>query len=149
MIEPIELEFSLDCSAEHAFDVWTCRAQMWWPSEHTVSRDPSVAVTFEPRAGGRIFERTPDGTEHDWGEVLAWEPPGRLRYTWRIATEPENATEVEISFTAEGDRTLVKIRHDGWGRLGSFGAEWRHANRLGWAGTIPAYRRACSSVGAG
>lgn len=146
-MEAIELEFSLDCSPGHAFDVWTCRATMWWPSAHTMSRDPSAVVTFEPRAGGRIFERTDDGTEHAWGQILAWEPPDRLRYTWHIATEPENATEVEITFVADGDGTKVRVHHDGFDRLGEFGTEWRRANRLGWAGTIPVYRRAIASTG--
>ncbi|MGZ8604331.1 MAG: SRPBCC domain-containing protein [Actinomycetota bacterium] len=142
-MEPIELEFPLDCSPEHAFDVWTCRATMWWPSAHTMSRDPSVVVTFEPRAGGRIFERTPDGVEHEWGEILAWEPPARLRYTWHIATEPDNATEVEITFAPEGDRTRVHVLHSGWDRLGAFGSEWRTTNHLGWHGVLPDYERAC------
>ena len=144
-MEPITLEFSLDCSPEHAFDVWTCRATMWWPHAHTRSLDPSVVVTFEPREGGRIFERTPDGTEHEWGEILVWEPPARLLYTWHIATEPEHATEVEITFEGEADRTTVRILHRGWERLGASGAEWRSRNRQGWAGVLPAYRRACDA----
>jgi uncharacterized protein YndB with AHSA1/START domain len=145
-MEPIELDFTLDCSPRHAFDVWTNRTAMWWPSAHTMSRDPNVAVTFEPRAGGRIFERTPDGAEHDWGTVLAWEPPALLRYTWHIATEPANATEVEIAFAADGDRTKVHIVHRGFDRLGEFGEEWRRTNRLGWAGVLPDYRRACAAA---
>lgn len=44
---------------------------------------PGLVVTFESHPGGRIDERTPDGAEHDWGEVLAWEPPRRLAYLWR------------------------------------------------------------------
>jgi uncharacterized protein YndB with AHSA1/START domain len=145
--EPIALEFTIDCPPDHAFDVWTCRTTMWWPSEHTMSRDPTAVVTFEPRAGGRIFERTDDGTELDWGQVLAWEPPERLRYTWHIATERENATEVEITFEDDGGGTKVRVHHGGFGRLGAFGDEWRRANRLGWAGTIPVYRRACDGSG--
>jgi uncharacterized protein YndB with AHSA1/START domain len=145
--EAITLEFTIDCPPEHAFDVWTCRATMWWPPEHTMSHDPSAVVTFEPRPGGRIYERTRDGTEHDWGEILVWEPPGRLRYTWHIATEHENATQVEIRFEADGERTKVRVHHEGFGRLGGFGDEWRRANRLGWAGTVPVYRKACAASG--
>jgi uncharacterized protein YndB with AHSA1/START domain len=144
--EPIELEFTLRCSPEHAFGVWTGRSATWWPSAHTMSRHPDVVVTFEPFAGGRIFERTPDGTEHEWGSILAWEPPSLLRYTWHIATERANATDIEIRFAPEGDGTRVRVRHDGWERLGAFGAGWRGANRLGWAGVLPDYRRACAAV---
>ena len=71
MIDPIEIDFTVACSPEHAFDVWTTRTTLWWPVEHTVSAEPDVAVSIEPRVGGRIFERTPAGEEHAWGEVLA------------------------------------------------------------------------------
>jgi hypothetical protein len=36
---------------------------------HDVS--PGLVVTFESRQGGRIYERTPEGAEHDWGGLLA------------------------------------------------------------------------------
>jgi hypothetical protein len=77
-MEPIELRFTVDCSPKHAFGVWATRTSLWWPHSHSVSGDPGLTVTFEPRPGGRIFERTRGGVEHDWGEVLAWEPPRRL-----------------------------------------------------------------------
>ena len=48
-------------------------------------------MTFECRPGGRIFERTPDGVEHDWGEVLAWEPPHRLAYLWHLGSDRDRA----------------------------------------------------------
>ena len=71
-MDPLELEFTVECPVEDAFDLWARRTSMWWPKGHSVSADPGLAVTFEPRVGGRIFERTPDGAEHDWGEVLGW-----------------------------------------------------------------------------
>ena len=140
MSQVIELDFALDCSPEHAFDVWTCRATMWWPPEHTMSRHDDVVVAFEPRVGGRVFERTPDGAHHTWGEIVAWDPPERLAYTWYIATEPEHATDVEIRFEPEGEGTRVRIRHGGWERLGAFGVGWRRTNLAGWDGVLPAYR---------
>jgi uncharacterized protein YndB with AHSA1/START domain len=75
--------------------VWATRASLWWPHGHSRSGEPGLTVTFEPRPGGRIFERTPGGAEHDWGEVLAWEPPRRLAYLWHIYGPREDATEVE------------------------------------------------------
>lgn len=69
-MEPIVVEFEVSCTPAHAFRVWTHDGPSWWPPSHSVSTDPDLAVVFEPRPGGRIFERTPDGTEHDWGEVV-------------------------------------------------------------------------------
>jgi len=68
-----------------------------WPPEHTASHEPGAEIVFEHRAGGRIFERTPPGDEIEWGEITEWEPPRRLRYGWHIATDPANATDVEIA----------------------------------------------------
>ena len=118
-MDPLELEFRVECSPQHAFDVWANRASLWWPRDHTASGDSLAAFTYEPRVGGRIFERADDGTEHDWGEVLAWEPPQRLVYLWHMGAERADATEVEVSFSASGEATLVKILHSGWERLGA------------------------------
>lgn len=53
-MEPLELEFTLACSAQHAFAVWTSKTTRWWPADHSVSGDPGLTVTIEPRPGGRI-----------------------------------------------------------------------------------------------
>jgi len=139
----LELEFTVECSTEHAFETWASRTASWWPRDHTRSADPQATVGFEPRIGGRIYERTSTGVEYDWGEVLVWEPPHRLAYLWHIAGDISDATEVTISFSPAGDATVVRIDHHGWEKLGARGAELRERNRRGWDGLIPHYRRAC------
>jgi len=149
VIEPIELEFTVACSPEHAFEVWATRASLWWPHAHSRSGGPGLTVTFEPRRGGRIYERTTEGVEHDWGEVTVWQPPNRLAYLWHIYGDRADATEVEVVFTGRGDSTRVSIVHGGWDRLGDRAADLRDLNRAGWAGVIPPYRAGCSSLAAG
>lgn len=137
MIEPLELSFEIDCEPAHAFEVWTTRFDQWWPRGHSVSGDPA-AVVLEPRVGGRIYERAADGTEFDWGEVTAWEPPVRLAYLWHIRRDRADATDVELTFDDAGDGTTrLRIVHTGWERLGAGAQEWRDANRGGWTGLVP------------
>jgi uncharacterized protein YndB with AHSA1/START domain len=81
-MEPLRLEFTVACPPARAFALWAEQTSRWWPHGHSVSGEPGLSVVFEP--GGRIYERTPDGTEHDWGEVLVWEPPHRLVYLWHL-----------------------------------------------------------------
>jgi uncharacterized protein YndB with AHSA1/START domain len=145
-MEPLELRFSVACPVEHAFDVWAARTSLWWPPGHSVSGAPGLTVTFEPRPGGRIFERTPEGAEHDWGEVLVWEPPGRLTYLWHLRFDRADATEVDITFEGDGETTTVTIVHRGWERLGAKGPERRERNRRGWEGVLAHYSRACAPV---
>ena len=77
---------------------------------------------LEGRPGGRIFERTPAGDEHEWGEVTVWEPPTRLGYLWHLRRDRADATDVEIRFVDRGDgSTRVEIVHRGWERLGRRG----------------------------
>jgi uncharacterized protein YndB with AHSA1/START domain len=143
VIEPLRISFEVGCSPDHAFDTWTGRASAWWPPEHTVSHQPGAEIVFEPRAGGRIFERTRDGEEIEWGEVVEWDPPRRLRYLWHIATDPAHATDVEIVFLELADSTTrVEIEHGGWEKLGEIGHAWREANQAGWGGVLPSYEDA-------
>ena len=141
-MEPLELRFDVGCPVEHAFATWARRISLWWPPSHSVSGDP-LDVVIEPRPGGRIFERTRAGEEHDWGEVLAWEPPHRLAYLWHLRQDRADATEVEIRFAAAGGGTSVHIVHRGWERLGARGPRLRERNRAGWAGVLQPYRDAC------
>ena len=135
---PLRNEFTVGCAPEHAFEVWAERTSLWWPASHSVSGAPE-AVTFEPRTGGRVYERGPSGEEHNWGRVLAWEPPRRLVYSWHLRQDAADATEVEITFTASGAGTTVAIVHHGWERLGARGPGLRERNMRAWAGLLPAY----------
>ena len=120
--------------------MWTTRASIWWPPDHSVSGETGIQVVFEERVGGRIFERTPAGAEHEWGRVTVWEPPTRLAYTWHLRRTPDDATDVEIRFVdAGGDRTLVEIEHAGFERFGAQAPERREGNRLGWTSVYPRF----------
>ena len=137
-IEPIRLSFDVACPADRAFEVWTTRIDVWWPADHTVSGEDDATVVLEPRSGGRIFERTTSGTEHEWGEVTIWEPPTRLGYLWHLRRDRADATEVEIQFIDRGDATTrVEIEHRGWEALGAEGESWRDRNHGGWATLLP------------
>jgi uncharacterized protein YndB with AHSA1/START domain len=143
VIEPIRIAFDVAAPPEHAFEVWTARISQWWPADHTVTVEADLTVVLEGRAGGRIFERTRDGVEHDWGEVTVWDPPTRLAYLWHLRRDRAEATEVEVHFVDRGDATTrVEIEHRGWERLGADGAPLRDRNLGGWATLLPYYEAA-------
>jgi hypothetical protein len=145
VIEPIRLDFVVACPADHAFRVWTAGIDRWWPADHTVSAEAGLTVVLEARPGGRIFERTPSGVEHDWGEVTTWEPPHRFGYLWHLRRDRADATEVEIRFVDRGDATTrVEIEHRGWERLGAEAETWRDRNHGGWATLLPHYMAAAA-----
>jgi uncharacterized protein YndB with AHSA1/START domain len=146
--EPLRLSFEIRCPAEHAFEIWTTRLSTWWPKGHSASGDPGTDVVFEPRLGGRIFERTPDGTEIEWGEITRWSPPVRLGYVWHIGRDRTEATDVALTFVDLGDGTTrLDIVHSGWERLGARGQQWREANASGWGALIPCFAAAADAVG--
>ena len=148
MIEPLSLSFDVACSAEHAFATWTARIGSWWPSDHTVSGERCLDVVLEPRIGGRIYERTRAGDEHEWGEVTVWEPPARLGYLWHLRRDRREATEVEIRFIAlAGAATRVEIEHRGWEGLGDGAGDWRDRNRGGWRTLLPHFIEATRGAG--
>jgi uncharacterized protein YndB with AHSA1/START domain len=140
VIEPLRLDFEVACPSDRAFEVWTAHIATWWPADHTVTGDDDLLVVLEGREGGRIYERTRDGVEHDWGWVTAWEPPGRLVYRWHLKRDRSDATEVEIRFLPLGpERTRVEIEHRDWERLGAEGQAWRDRNAGGWSTLLPHY----------
>ena len=145
----VEQSTYVDASPDHAFEVFTERIESWWPlGTHSIFEGESDTVVFEARVGGRIYERTPDGREGDWGEVLELEAPRRIVYSWHPGHDPsEGVTEVEIRFDPEGDGTRVSIVHSGWERLGERGAKTRemYTTPDAWEGVLELYRLKASS----
>ena len=100
-----------------AFEVFV--GQEWWPVHtHHLAEPHGREVVLEPFAGGRWYERAADGTETDWGTVLAWQPPYRLLLTWQVGPEwtyeqdPGRGSEIEVTFTPEGPHvTRVDFTH--------------------------------------
>jgi len=106
-VEAVRKSITVDVPQERAFEVFTSGMSRWWPldSHHIGETEPTEAVV-EPRAGGRWFERAADGTECEWGRVIAWEPPERVVFAWQLGPEwkydpdPAMSTEVEGRFVS-------------------------------------------------
>jgi uncharacterized protein YndB with AHSA1/START domain len=126
---------------ERAFDVFTTRMTTWWPKEHHIGKVPFVALVIEPRVEGRWYERGEDGSECQWGRVLAWEPPARLLLAWQLdATfkyNPELVTEVEVRFTSlDAGSTRIDFEHRNLDRLG---LEIGPMMSEGWGGILQSF----------
>lgn len=144
MIEPLVVEFAVEATPEHAFATWTDRCRIWWPPAHTVTGN-AAAITFEPFPGGRIVEAGADGAAHAWGEVIAWDPPSRLRYWWHLFFDRAEATEVEVTFRAHGSGTMVRIEQRGWEVLGDAGYPRRTRTRQVWETLAPRFVEICEA----
>ncbi len=116
-MDPIVVEFEVECTSEHAFKMWTEKAALWWPRSHTMSEDPGLTVTFEPKVGGRIYEVGSDGTEHEWGEVTVWDPPVRIEYLWHLFFDRSQATQLSVTFDDVSSGTTVRLVQTGFDRL--------------------------------
>lgn len=127
----VETSIVVNAPADRAFKLFTEQFDRIKPREHNMLGVDIAESVFEPRVGGRVFDRGVDGSECQWGRVLAYEPPARIVFTWdispawRIETDPDKASEVEVRFVEDGpDRTRVELEH-------------RHLDRHGegWEGT--------------
>jgi len=106
----------VSCDVEEAFSAFTDRIGAWWPlPTHGVFGERAGGVAFDE---GRLVERSVDGDEAVWGEVLVWEPPRRLVVTWHPGRGADDASEVEVRFIPDGDGTRVELEHRGWERFG-------------------------------
>ena len=138
---------------QQAFAVFTRRMGAWWPLDsYYVGGKPITDAVAEPQAGGRWFERAGDGSECDWGRVLAWEPPGRVVLSWQISPDwqpdPDVHTEVHVRFTPEGDgRTRVDLEHRGFDSFGDRAEEMRavFGSEHGWRGLLGRYAEAVTA----
>jgi Activator of Hsp90 ATPase homolog 1-like protein len=104
----------------------------WWGAR--VDRQHGIDHGFT-RAGSHWgwsrSERGPGGFTIHWGRVLAWDPLGRVVFTWQIAgdripqPDPDKASEVEVRFSGEDGATRVDVEHRAWERHGDGTEEYR------------------------
>lgn len=127
----VRTEIVVDAAIDRAFRVFTQRFDRIKPRDHNLLAVDIAESVFEPRVGGRVYDRGVDGSECQWGRVLAYEPPDRILFSWdinpqwQIETDLDKTSEVEVRFIAESpDRTRVELEHRNLERHGA-----------GWEGT--------------
>jgi len=134
-LEPVRKSVTVQGSPAAAFELFTSRFGEWWPltSSYSVFGDAASECGMEPVQGGEIFEVSRDGRRCTWGRIVAWEPPGRLEFTWYPGRDQDTAQTVEITFSGvEGGLTRVDLEHRGWQRLGLDAARTRAGYDTGW-----------------
>jgi uncharacterized protein YndB with AHSA1/START domain len=121
----------VEAPIERAFTVFTEDIGSWWPPDYHLLEAELAEMVFEPREGGRLYDRGVDGSESHWARVLAFEPPTRvvigwnISPQWQIETDLEKTSEVEVRFVSEAeDRTRVELEHrnldrhgEGWEKM--------------------------------
>jgi uncharacterized protein YndB with AHSA1/START domain len=121
----IRTEVVVEAPQERAFRVFTEQFDRIKPREHNMLAVEIAESVFEPRAGGRVYDRGVDGSECQWARVIAYEAPERIVFSWdisphwQIETDLSRASEVEVRFIREAeDRTRVELEHRNLDRHG-------------------------------
>jgi DNA-binding transcriptional ArsR family regulator/uncharacterized protein YndB with AHSA1/START domain len=134
--EAIRKSVTVRATVERAFQVFTDEITTWFPlATHSYGGQETVEAVFEGRTGGRVYEIQKDGTEAEWAEVVAWEPPSRFVLDWKICP-----SEVEVRFSdEEGGITRVDLEHRGWERAGQNAEAMRESYDGGWEVVLDAF----------
>lgn len=145
-LAPVVRTVHVEVSVDRAFHVFTEKLGEWWPFEvHSIYMDKAETAVIEPRPGGRVFERSVDGDESSWGEVVDYDPPGRIVLAWKPNSRPTPPTTVEVTFTPQGSGTNVVLTHTGWELLGDEADESRESYDEGWAPTLERFVKAAKT----
>lgn len=116
-VRPVTKTITVAAPQERAFRVFTEKLGTWWPKDYSIGEADMADFILEPKAGGRWYEVGVDGVEYEVGRVLAYEPPRRVVIAWHLNHEfifdpdPQHASEVEVTFVADDDRTRVELEH--------------------------------------
>ncbi|MGO4837652.1 ATPase, partial [Rhizobiaceae sp. 2RAB30] len=68
---PVKKSVTVNASIARAFDLFTSGFGRWWPATHSIGKSPIRNAIMELKTGGRWYEIGEDGSECEWGEVLA------------------------------------------------------------------------------
>jgi uncharacterized protein YndB with AHSA1/START domain len=147
---PIRKVMRVRASRERAFEVFAAKMGSWWLKDHSVVKQVAnteqADVLIEPREGGRWYEVGANGSEYQWGRVIAWDPPARLVLAWQLNGafdyDPGFETIVEVIFIEDGPFTEVRFEHRDLERFGEGAASVRESMDGGWSEILAGYERA-------
>ncbi len=144
---------TVDAPIERAFKVFTEGFDTWWPRTHHIGASDMTEAILEQRREGRWYERDADGSECDWGRVLAWDPPRHLALSWQIDAEfrhepdADKASRVDVHFEAlDANSTRVELVHS---ELDRHGDAWQKlhtgiSGEGGWSGLLDLFALAAA-----
>jgi uncharacterized protein YndB with AHSA1/START domain len=132
-LPPLRRRVTVPLDRSSAFDLFIRRLPEWWPlSTRSVWLEQAASCHVEAHRGGRLYERSRAGEESTWGTFLEFEAPVRAMFSWHPGAPAASATEVEVTFTAEGASTRVDLEHRHWERLGARASFVRDLFEGGW-----------------
>ena len=119
MTSRVYVALRVKATPERAFAAFTDEIGEWWQASPLFETTPRPGqLSFEPGPDGRLIETRAGGKVFEIGKVRAWEPPGRLVFSWRQAAFPVDLhTEVEVRFEAVGEETRVSVEHRGFDQV--------------------------------
>ena len=139
VLAPVRKTLVVDCTPEQAFRTFTEGILTWWPfATHSIHSETPAAVVWGDE-DGRVVEQHADGRKGTWGELLVWEPGRRLVMNWYPGRGPEDATELEVRFEPDGEKTRVELEHRYFERRGEQAAEARESYNVGWDAVLGCY----------
>lgn len=123
LTDTVELQVRLDAPPEEVFRYLT------EPERYV--RWQGMKAELDPRPGG-VYRVWMDANTVASGAFVEVEPPRRVVFTWRWEGNegvPPGSTTVELTLDADGDGTVLSLRHTGLpdGEAAAMHAEgWRH-----------------------
>ena len=150
MLEPIVKAIEVPCSQEKAFKVFANDMGNWWPldkrSMSMKDGQSAKSLRVEAKLGGKIVEIGQDGTEYFWATFKTFNPHASLSMNFHMGMPPENASLVEVQFTALGtEQTRVQLTQSNWEAFGDLAEMMRGGYGSGWVIIFEkAYGAACS-----
>ena len=150
MLDPIIKTIEVPCSQEKAFGVFVNEMGSWWSlDKRSMSLmqggKPAKSLRVEAKQGGKIVEIGSDDTEHLWGTIKSYGPHDFVSMDFHMGLPPENASLVEVRFTALGEeQTRVELTQSNWEAFGDMAEMMRDGYGSGWVIIFEeAYKSAC------
>ena len=115
----IDVKVIVPVSQEEAFDIYVNQINTWWPRQgiFPYSFAPKetlpLQIRFEPKEGGQFYEVFQNASEYVIGEIIKWDPPNRIIYTWKDPAW-KGKTSITVSFKIIDNGTEVTHEQSGF-----------------------------------